>query len=99
MIAITDASGTLRPHPFGQVRTNVTSPNSQAGLTDLSYTGQRDLGMGLMDYNARFYSPTLGRFTQPDTLIPGADNPQASGRPMPGNLTSSTSPSARCGPM
>ena len=55
----------------------MTSPNSQAGLTDLSYTGQRDLGMGLMDYKARFYSPTLGRFTQPDTLIPSADNPQA----------------------
>jgi hypothetical protein len=23
-----------------------------------------------MDYNARFYSPTLGRFTQPDSIIP-----------------------------
>ena len=55
----------------------MTSPSVQAGLTDLSYTGQRDLGMGLMDYKARFYSPVLGRFTQPDTLIPGADNPQA----------------------
>jgi len=26
---------------------------------------------GLMDYKARFYSPILGRFTQPDTIIPG----------------------------
>lgn len=24
-----------------------------------------------MDYKARFYSPRLGRFTQPDTLVPG----------------------------
>lgn len=24
-----------------------------------------------MDYNARFYSPRLGRFTQPDTIVPG----------------------------
>ncbi len=32
---------------------------------------------GLMDYHARFYSPTLGRFTQPDTIIPNAGNPQS----------------------
>jgi len=29
-----------------------------------------------MDYDARFYVPALGRFSQPDTLIPGAGNPQ-----------------------
>jgi RHS repeat-associated protein len=47
--------------------------------TDFGYTGQRklDSGMGgIMDYKARFYSPTLGRFTQPDSIIPGAANPQ-----------------------
>jgi RHS repeat-associated protein len=32
---------------------------------------------GLMDYRARFYSPYLNRFLQPDTLIPDAQNPQA----------------------
>ena len=26
---------------------------------------------GLMDYHARFYDPSLGRFTQPDTFTPG----------------------------
>ena len=46
--------------------------------TDLTYTGQRDLpGTGLMDYKARFYSPTLARFTQPDTIIPDQSNPQS----------------------
>ena len=30
-----------------------------------------------MDYHARFYSPSLGRFTQPDTVIPGATNTQS----------------------
>lgn len=30
-----------------------------------------------MDYKARFYSPVLGRFIQPDTIIPGATNPQS----------------------
>lgn len=30
-----------------------------------------------MDYNARFYSPTLGRFTQPDSIVPDMTNTQA----------------------
>ena len=30
-----------------------------------------------MDYKARFYSPMLGRFLQPDSLIPDPANPQA----------------------
>ena len=48
------------------------------------YTNQRDYGkhslhgdFGLMDYNARFYSPCLGRFTQADSIVPDAGNPQA----------------------
>ena len=32
--------------------------------------------MGLMDYDARFYSQSLGRFIQPDTLIPSVAIPQ-----------------------
>ncbi|MBI3164358.1 MAG: RHS repeat-associated core domain-containing protein [Chloroflexi bacterium] len=28
-------------------------------------------GFGLMFYNARFYDPALGRFSSPDTIIPG----------------------------
>jgi RHS repeat-associated protein len=56
----------------------VTTPNSPS--TDFGYTGQRqlDAGMGgLMDYKARFYSPILGRFVQPDSLIPDPSNSQA----------------------
>jgi len=37
-------------------------------------------GVGLMDYRARFYGPALGRFIQPDTLIPDPSNPQAFNR-------------------
>jgi RHS repeat-associated protein len=46
--------------------------------TDYGYTGQRNLdsGIGLMDYKARFYSPYINRFIQPDTLIPDPSNPQ-----------------------
>jgi RHS repeat-associated protein len=46
--------------------------------TDFGFTGQRNyVGFGLMDYSARFYSPTLGRFIQPDTVIPALTNSQA----------------------
>jgi RHS repeat-associated protein len=31
----------------------------------------------LIDFNARFYSPALGRFIQPDTVIPNPANPQS----------------------
>jgi RHS repeat-associated protein len=83
VVAITDASGTLTSQqrflPFGQARTDIGAISQ----TDLGYTGQRSLdeGMGgLMDYKARFYSPALGRFIQPDMLIPNAENPQAFNR-------------------
>jgi hypothetical protein len=33
--------------------------------------------MQLMDFNARYYSPTLGRFIQTDTIIPDLTNSQA----------------------
>jgi RHS repeat-associated protein len=47
-------------------------------FTDLGYTGQRNYAdFGLMDYNARFYSPTLGRFTQADTIIPDLTDTQS----------------------
>jgi len=31
----------------------------------------------LIDFNARFYSPRLGRFIQPDSIIPDLTNPQS----------------------
>lgn len=39
--------------------------------TDFGFTGQRsDSDFGLMDYNARYYSPRLGRFVNPDSIVP-----------------------------
>ncbi|HUN24148.1 MAG TPA: RHS repeat-associated core domain-containing protein [Anaerolineales bacterium] len=39
--------------------------------TTLGYTGQRqEPELGLYFYNARWYDPHLGRFTQPDTIVP-----------------------------
>ncbi|WKZ49069.1 MAG: RHS repeat-associated core domain-containing protein [Anaerolineales bacterium] len=80
-VAVTDSTGTLtsqqRYLPFGGVR---SIPNSPILSTDFGYTGQRllDAGMGgIMDYKARFYSPALGRFLQPDSIIPDQSNPQS----------------------
>jgi RHS repeat-associated protein len=49
------------------------NPKSASGATptDFTFTGQRnEAGFGLMDYNARYYNPRLGRFISPDTIVP-----------------------------
>jgi RHS repeat-associated protein len=80
IVATLSDTGTLisqqRYLPFGAPRTDVGTITQ----TDFGYTGQRklDSGMGgIMDYKARFYSPYINRFLQPDTLIPGPENPQS----------------------
>jgi len=76
----TDASAAVvvetRYLPFGEERwANGT------GVTDFTYTGQRsERGFGLLDYNARYYSPYLNRFISPDTVIPDFHNPQSLNR-------------------
>jgi len=45
------------------------------------YTGQvLDDETGLYYYNSRYYDPVLGRFIQPDTIVPYPDNPQTLNR-------------------
>ncbi|MEO5886403.1 MAG: RHS repeat-associated core domain-containing protein [Anaerolineales bacterium] len=47
-------------------------------FTDKLFTGQREMaGLGIYHYQARFYSPKLGRFLSADNIVPGASNPQA----------------------
>jgi RHS repeat-associated protein len=58
--------------PFGEVRAEVGTISQ----TDFSFTGQRSVSMlSIMDYIARFYDPAIGRFLQPDTIIPSPANP------------------------
>ena len=48
-----------------------------ASPTDFGYTGQRfEADLGLYDYNARYYNPTLGRFISTDMIVPNVANPQ-----------------------
>jgi RHS repeat-associated protein len=48
---------------------------------DRRFTGQRwEASLGLYDYRARFYDPALGRFLQPDPIVPEPGNPQGLNR-------------------
>jgi RHS repeat-associated protein len=74
---VTDESGEVVSrqlyHPFGTVRYT-----EGANPTDFGFTGQKAVpGTGLLFYHARYYHPALGRFISPDSIVPGAANPQA----------------------
>jgi RHS repeat-associated protein len=78
--------------PFGAERPNVgTITQTDFGYTGQSLRlwaqgramaagcrlARRDLaGMGLMDYKARMYDSTIGRFIQPDSIVPQPEQPQ-----------------------
>jgi RHS repeat-associated protein len=63
--------------PYGAQRTTEGS----ALPTDYAFTGQKsDDSTGLMFYGARYYDTTLGRFTQPDTIVPNPLDPQSLNR-------------------
>ncbi|MBI2942524.1 MAG: hypothetical protein HYY04_19005 [Chloroflexi bacterium] len=65
-----------RYYSYGESRTSTT------GLpTDRLYAGYRlEGGPGLYQVGARWYDPALGRFIQPDTIVPDPQNPQALNR-------------------
>ncbi|MEO6063438.1 MAG: polymorphic toxin-type HINT domain-containing protein [Thermoflexales bacterium] len=63
---------------------NFTGQSTLGGLTGYVNRWYRKGPPGyvgsLMDYVARGYSPALGRFISADTIVPGAENPQAFNR-------------------
>ncbi|MCL4872360.1 MAG: RHS repeat-associated core domain-containing protein, partial [Anaerolineae bacterium] len=64
--------------PYGDYRGNAPTATP---LTERGYTGHHEnREMGLTYMNARFYSPTTGRFLTADTLIPSPANPQSHNR-------------------
>jgi RHS repeat-associated protein len=66
----TSAGESTRYWPYGSTRTGAVG-------TPYRYTGQElDSASGLYYYVARWYDPAVGRFLQPDTIVPSAANPQ-----------------------
>jgi RHS repeat-associated protein len=68
--------------------------------TEFHFTGQRELAvLGLHDYGARWYDSLLGRFIQPDTVVPlGSQGVQAWDRfaYVNNNPVRYTDPTGRC---
>lgn len=49
--------------------------------SNYAFTGQRwDERLGLYDYNARYYDPSLNRFLSSDTIVPDPTDPQSLNR-------------------
>jgi RHS repeat-associated protein/uncharacterized repeat protein (TIGR01451 family) len=77
-VLVTDQAGAevgqVSYGPWGQVIEN----SLPATLADRLFTGQVfDTSTGLYCYNARYYDPFVGQFTQPDPLVAGPLNPAA----------------------
>jgi RHS repeat-associated protein len=79
-VITTDGNGAriaeIRYFPWGKERyTSGTTP------TTFRFTGQRLEGsFGLYYYNSRWFDPTIGRWIQPDTIIPLGQGVQAADR-------------------
>jgi RHS repeat-associated protein len=67
-------------------------------VTDFGFTSQRREGFGLYDYQARYYSPLLGHFVSPDSIVPDPTNPIELNRYAytAGNPLKYTDPSGHC---
>ncbi len=79
-VLTTSANGTktseTRYYPYGAHRYDWGNDPS-----DRDFTGQRrDAEIALLDYVARRYSPYLGRFVSPDSIVPQPANPQSLNR-------------------
>jgi RHS repeat-associated protein len=87
LVSATNASGTeigsARYFPYGAQRPAGATGTNPSGLpSDRLFTGQtRDLGNdAYYFFRSRYYDATIGRFHIPDSVVPGAGNPQALNR-------------------
>ncbi len=59
-------------YPYGSKRANAGALH-----TTYRYTGQRRGEDDLYWYRSRWYDSKLGRFAQPDTIVPSPGNPMS----------------------
>lgn len=74
---VTNTTGAIeeetRYYPYGSVR----SGGSESKTGRYTYTDQEsDNETGLMYYGARYYNASIGRFVQPDSMLPDMYDPQ-----------------------
>ncbi|MBV6396396.1 MAG: hypothetical protein HFACDABA_01994 [Anaerolineales bacterium] len=107
---VTDANGNrtseLRYKPWGETRYSFgTMPTKYTFTGQFSYTDDlstpQSEGFGLMNYGARWVDVSLGRFTQPDSLIPQASYAQSWDRYayVGNNPVRNTDPGGHCWPV
>jgi RHS repeat-associated protein len=76
-VAQTDSAGALiataKYAPFGKLVQSTGTSVSGRQFTSQSW----DAEAGLTWFGSRYYDPAIGRFTQPDSFTPGANNPMA----------------------
>ena len=92
LVARKDASGTYFYHPDHLGSTDIVTDEqgnvveqyeylpfgAQLSGADsrFTFTGQEKDNTGLMYYKSRYYEPVIGRFIQPDTMLPDIYDPQ-----------------------
>jgi len=92
LVARKDASGTYFYHPDHLGSTDIVTDEqgnvveqyeylpfgAQLSGADsrFTFTGQEKDDTGLMYYKSRYYEPVIGRFIQPDTMLPDIYDPQ-----------------------
>jgi RHS repeat-associated protein len=82
VIALTDGSGAIAAsYTYDPYGTTLSASGAQAGVNPFRFaSGYFDSATGLTKFGARYYDPSLGRWTQRDPIAGSIANPSAMDR-------------------
>src|SRR5665811_53698 len=82
VIALTDGSGAIAAsYTYDPYGTTLSASGAQATVNPFRYaSGYFDSATGLLKFGARYYDPSLGRWTQRDPIAGSISNPGAMDR-------------------